>query len=217
MSRDGTVLVTGASGFVGRHFTQALEKRGTDVVALSSRVCDLTDLDATLASFAEPDDVDAILHLASYQAAGDFPARHPAEQLQVNSRIHLNVLEAWRRVAPQARLVAVGTSCAYPVLDGGLREESYLDGEIHGSVYAYAMSKRLLFTGIQACNDQYGLDGSYLIPATMFGEYDDFHQDTAHVCGALINRFCRASRESWPQVEVWGDGTQVRDLMDDKR
>jgi GDP-L-fucose synthase len=50
----------------------------------------------------------------------------------------------------------------------------------------------------------------------MFGEYDDFHQDTAHVPGALINRFCRAAREGWPHVEVWGDGSQVRDFMDVK-
>ena len=216
MSASHKVLITGASGFVGQHFTREFEVRGIPCAALSSAHCDLTDLDATLTCFAEHSDADVILHLASYQAAGDFPALHPGEQIHRNSKIHLNVLEAWRQTLPQARMIAVGTSCAYPVRDGGLREETYLDGEIHGSVYAYAMTKRLLFTGIRAYNDQYRLNGSYLIPSTMFGEYDDFHQDTAHVCGALINRFCRATRESWPQVEVWGDGSQVRDLMDVK-
>ncbi len=211
-----SILITGASGFVGQHFCEALLEQGVKVAAIASVDCDLVDAEATLDYFSQHADADVILHLASYQAAGDFPAKHPGDQLLVNSRIHLNVLDAWRQVLPKAKLVAAGTSCAYPVLDGGLVEDRYMDGEIHGSVYSYAMSKRLLYTGIKAYNDQYQLNGSYLIPATMFGEYDDFHQSTAHVCGALINRFSRAARESIPEVEIWGDGTQVRDFMDVK-
>ena len=110
---------------------------------------------------------------------------------------------------------AVGSSCAYPG-EGPLTEDLFCQGEIHGSVYSYAFTKRLLYKGSTAYNDQYGLNGSYLIPATMFGEYDDFHEDTAHVCGALIGKFVRATRNDDPQVEVWGDGTQMRDFMDVK-
>ncbi len=92
----------------------------------------------------------------------------------------------------------------------------YMDGEVHGSVYSYAFTKRLLLRGIQAYNDQYGLNGSYLIPATMFGEYDDFNPRTVHVCGALIGKFVCAAKEGLPEVEIWGDGTQVRDFLDVK-
>ena len=88
-----------------------------------------------------------------------------------------------------------------------------MDGEIHESVRWYAFTKRLLFAGITAYNQQYGLNGTYLVPATMFGEYDDFDEVTAHVCGALIGKFVRAERQGLPSVEIWGDGTQVRDLM----
>jgi len=86
-------------------------------------------------------------------------------------------------------------------------------GEIHGSVYAYAFTKRLIYTGILAYRDQYRLNGSYLIPPTLFGEYDDFHIDTAHVCGALVAKFVRAVREDLPEVEIWGDGLQVREFL----
>jgi GDP-L-fucose synthase len=124
------------------------------------------------------------------------------------------VLEAWRRYAPQARLIGIGSSCAYPANGGPLTEDRFMEGEIHGSVYAYAFTKRLLWRGISAYNDQHGLDGSYLIPATMFGEHDDFHPDTAHVVGALLGRFADAARNGAPEVEVWGDGSQVREFMD---
>ena len=51
------------------------------------------------------------------------------------------------------------------------------------------------------------------MPATLYGEYDDFDVDTAHVCGALVGKFVKAMREGADAVEVWGDGSQVRDFL----
>ena len=97
-----------------------------------------------------------------------------------------------------------------------MTEDKIFDGAIHGSVYAYGATKRLLYTGILAYNDQFKLNGSYVIPAAMFGENDDFDEATAHVPAALIARFVRAVKMNLPEVEIWGDGSQVRDFMDVK-
>lgn len=210
------VLITGGTGFVGRHLREALDARSVPYVAFSSRECDLTDGAQADAMFAAHVDAKVVIHLACRQAAGEFPAKHAAELFTVNTRIHVNVLAAWRRHVPHARMFAIGASCGYPTGEELLREERFLEGNIHDSVYAYAMTKRLLFVGIRAYRDQYGLKGSYLIPATMFGEHDDFHADTGHVCAALIEKFVRAVQEGHPEVEIWGDGSQVRDFMDVK-
>lgn len=208
------ILITGGTGFVGRHLQRKLAERRIECFAFPKSHADLTDPVQANAVFQEHREADTIVHLASYQAAGVFPARFPADQFQINNRIHLNVLDAWRRFMPDARLIAIGTSCAYPSSAVKLTEDVFLDGDVHGSVYAYAFTKRLLWMGIKALNDQYKMNGSYLIPATMFGEYDDFHEATAHVTGALIGKFVRAVREGLPEVEVWGDGTQVREFID---
>jgi len=210
------LLITGGTGFVGKHLQAELTRRGTRFVVFGSKQYDLTRIEQAGAVFRQNSDADAIIHMACMQAAGDFPAKHPADQLRINTLIHANVLSSWQEYLPRAKLIGIGSSCAYPALAGALREERALDGEIHGSVYAYAFTKRLLLTGIRAYNDQYNLDGSYLIPATMFGEHDDFHEETAHVTGALIGRFVAATVENLPTVEVWGDGTQVRDFLDVK-
>ena len=206
------ILITGGTGFVGRHLQEELTRRGIPHYVFSSRDYDLAGADADDV-FAAHRDAEAIIHLASYQAAAEFPAKHTAEQFYINNRIHLNVLEGWRKHIPSAKLFAIGCSCAYPSAATAMSESELMDGDIHGSVYSYGFTKRLLATGIRAYNDQYGLNGSYLIPATLFGEFDDFHIDTAHVCGALIGKFVRAVHDGLPDVEIWGDGSQVREFM----
>jgi GDP-L-fucose synthase len=210
------VLITGGTGFVGKHLQTELAQRGVPFFAFGRRQFDLTRREQAEAVFKNNQDADLILHLASFQAAGEFPGKHTAEQFFVNNLIHNHALEAWRKFIPQARLIAVGASCAYPSAAQGMTEDKFFEGAIHGSVYSYGATKRMLYTGILAYNDQFKLNGSYVIPAAMFGEDDDFNESTAHVPGALVARFVRAVRMNLPEVEIWGDGSQVRDFMDVK-
>ncbi len=210
------VLITGGTGFVGKHLQEELTRRGVPFFAFGRRQFDLTRWDQTEAVFKKNQGADLILHLASFQAAGEFPGKHTAEQFFVNNLIHNHALEAWRKFAPQAKLIAVGASCAYPSAAQAMTEDKIFDGAIHGSVYAYGATKRLLYTGILAYNDQFKLNGSYVIPAALFGENDDFDEATAHVPGALVARFVRAVKMNLPEVEIWGDGSQVRDFSDVK-
>jgi GDP-L-fucose synthase len=216
-ARDGhrvmKILITGGTGFVGRHLQEGLSARGIEFVASGRREFDLTRSDHADALFSANRDADTIIHLACYQAAADFPAKHPGAQLAINTLIHTNVLEAWRRHLPHARFIGMGSSCAYPSDLDSLTEDRLMDGAIHGSVYAYAFTKRFLHTGLLAYNDQYGLNGSYIIPPTLFGEHDDFHVSTAHVVGALIGKFVHAAKDGAPSVEIWGDGSQVREFL----
>jgi GDP-L-fucose synthase len=210
------VLVTGGTGFVGSHLQQELAHRGIQFFSFGRRQFDLTRWEQAEAVFRNNQDADLILHLASFQAAGEFPGKHTAEQFFINNLIHNHTLEAWRKFLPRAKLVAVGASCAYPSAAQAMTEDKIFDGPIHGSVYAYGATKRALYTGILAFNDQFKLNGNYVVPAAMYGENDDFDEATAHVPAALVGRFVRAVKTGAPEVEIWGDGSQTRDFMDVK-
>ena len=203
------VLVTGATGFLGTTLCRQLAARGDEVVGLGSKNCDLTRPDS-LRAF-ERTKYDRIYHLAAWTQAGDFCLRHPGEQWLINQQINTHVLAWWRDRQPQAKLIAMGTSCAYPP-DGELSEENFLTGVPIDSLFTYAMTKRMLYAGLLAFARQYGLKYLCLVPSTLYGP--GYHTDgrQMHFIFDLIRKILRGKREGAPVV-LWGDGHQSRELV----
>jgi len=203
------VFVTGATGFLGRHLVPALRTAGHDVTATGSAGCDLT-LDASLSRFTAR--YDQIWHLAAWTQAGDFCLHHPGEQWVINQRINTHVLDWWRTAQPQAKLVAIGTSCSY-ASNGPLVEAGYLTGEPVPELYAYAMTKRMLLVGLRALAAQYGLRYLYLVPSTLFGSGYHASGRQLHFIFDLIAKIANGVRRG-DEVVLWGDGYQARELVD---
>jgi len=203
------VLVTGARGFLGTALSSALEQRGDQVTRVISSECDLRK-DGALDRFGH-ERFDQIYHLAAWTQAGDFCLRHPGEQWILNQQINTNVLKWWQAHAPHAKLICMGTSCAYAP-DLPLSEENYLVGTPIESLYTYAMTKRMLLVGLLALRKQYGLDYLCLVPSTLYGP--GYHTDgrQMHFIFDLIRKIMRGKLYGEP-VTLWGDGHQARELV----
>jgi GDP-L-fucose synthase len=203
------VFVTGATGFLGKALTAQLERRGHRVVGVGSRACDLTRSDS-LARFSSCR-FDQIYHLAAWTQAGDFCLHHAGEQWLRNQQMNANVLAWWQAQQPQAKLIAMGTSCAYaPDLE--LSEDNYLRGEPIDSLYTYAMTKRMLAIGLRSLHQQFGLRYLCLVPSTLYGP--GYHSDgrQMHFIFDLIRKIVTARRDG-TAVVLWGDGHQRRELV----
>lgn len=203
------VFVTGATGFLGRHLCKALEERGEKVIEAHSKNCDLTN--PTALSQFNTMRFDKIYHLAAWTQAGDFCLRHPGEQWIINQKINTHLLEWWQGHQPQAKLIAMGTSCGYDP-DLPLSEEYYLQGQPIESLFTYAMTKRMLLSGLLALHRQYGLEFLYLIPSTLYGP--GYHTDgrQMHFIFDLIRKILNGRYNS-EKVVLWGDGEQKRELV----
>ncbi len=203
------VFITGAGGFLGTALSRALKGRGDELTAPNSRDADLTRQGALDRYSSQR--YEAIYHLAAWTQAGDFCLRHPGEQWVINQQINTNVLAWWQASQPQAKLVFMGTSCAWaPGSD--LVEEKYMDGEPIESLYTYAMTKRMLLQGARALNRQYGLKYLCTVPSTLYGP--GYHTDgrQMHFIFDLIRKIIRGKELGEPVV-LWGDGHQRREIV----
>ncbi|MDP1835051.1 MAG: NAD-dependent epimerase/dehydratase family protein [Chlamydiales bacterium] len=203
------ILVTGATGFLGTVLCKQLEENGHIVTRLNSKNCDLTQTES-LERF-QSTAYDQIYHLAAWTQAGDFCLRHPGEQWMINQKINTNVLCWWQEKQPQAKMICMGTSCAYAP-DAELKEENYLDGVPIDSLFTYAMTKRMLYCGLLALHKQFGLNYLYVIPSTLYGP--GYHTDgrQMHFIFDLIRKILEAKQYN-TRPTLWGDGYQKRELV----
>lgn len=201
------VLVTGISGFLGRHLRKELEERGWEIYISNTKVANLMD-DKNLHVYNDVK-FDYIFHLAAHTKAGDWCLYNKGSQFEINQRINSNILKYWNDHQPQAKMIAMGTSCSYAP-DMIMSEENYLHGQPDEGLYTYAMTKRMLLVGLKSYAEQYGLKYMYYVPSTLYGT--DFELDDSHFIFDLIKKIY-SGKNNDTDVELWGDGYQKRELV----
>lgn len=201
------VLVTGATGFLGRHLVRRLGKEGAQVYISTSQVANLKKVE----NLYIYNDIkfDYIFHLAIVTKAGDYALHHQGDQWLNNQILNTNILQYWKDYQPQAKMITMGTSCSYTP-GAEMKEDNYLLGTPDEGLYTYAMTKRMLLVGLQSIEKQYGLKWLYFIPSTLYGP--DFELDDNHFIFDFIRNFYNAKHHG-EEVVLWGNGLQRRELI----
>lgn len=207
------VMVTGGSGFLGRHVVAALERRGCRTIAVPRKVqYDLT---------REPDverlyrDVrpDIVIHLAAVVGGIGANRASPGRFFYENVMMGAMVMEQ-ARLAGVEKFVGIGTICAYPKLAPvPFLERDLWNGYPEETNAPYGLAKKMLLVQLQAYRQQYGFNGIYLIPANLYGPGDTFDPGRSHVIPALIRKCVEAQRLRQPWMTVWGTGTATREFL----
>lgn len=205
------ILVTGSTGFLGKHFIQFLHKNYPDqfeIFESNTQKNNLLGYSSLLYTFNNIS-LDYIFHFASYTKAGDWCLKHTGDQWLINQQINTNIVNFWQSYQPQAMFIGIGTSCSYGD-DWRKDEQNYLTYEPESSLYTYAYTKRMLYLGLEAMKKQYKMNYCYFVPSTLYGT--QFTENDNHFIYDIVRKVYDAKYNYNSDVEMWGNGFAKREL-----
>ncbi len=207
-----TLIVTGATGFLGKRVCKKLQEKKIDYYPTSlSKGTDLRSYEQTKNLFQKTNPK-IILNCAAYVGGIQFGYKHQAEIFKNNLLITINLLENAKNFEVD-RIVNPISNCSYPAKARFFREDEYWDGELHESVYTYGFVRKASWIGAKSYFEQYGLDSISLVLSNMYGPEDHFEEERSHALGALIMKIVKAKEINASEVIVWGTGKPVREWL----
>lgn len=205
-------IVTGGTGFLGRHVVTELRQAGHIVFAPRRTHFDLRRANDAQRMFEGWADADCVIHCAAVVGGIGFNAENPARLFYDNALIGLHTLDAAYRVGIP-KFVGIGTVCSYPKHTPAPFVESDLwNGYPDESNAPYGLAKKMLLVQGQAYRAQYNYNAIHIIPANLYGPGDNFGAG-AHVIPDMMRKIAQAARAGAPSVMLYGDGTPTRDFL----
>lgn len=234
------ILITGSSGFVGKHVVRELEndhdlltpdREELNLLSLQpqywqepqyrgligdhSYPIELVAGSDRIAKWLFDHQVEAVVHLAATCGGIGINADNPGRFIYENLQMGINLLEG-ARLAGVKKVVNLGTVCAYPKFAPvPFKEEDIWNGYPEETNAPYGIAKKTIMEMGKAYSQQYGMDITNLVPVNMAGEWDNFDEYSSHVIPALIKKFESPYTydDSHEFVLLWGTGLASREFL----
>ncbi len=207
------ILLTGASGLVGHSIVESAIRIKYELLTPSHHNLDLLDAQV-VHHYLKDTKPDIIIHAAGKVGGIAANCKSPMEFLLANLDMGRNLIYgAFQAGIP--RLLNLGSSCMYPRnSDVPLTEEMVLKGELEPTNEGYALAK---ITCARLCEYISHEFPTYqyktLIPCNLYGRWDKFLTEDAHMIPAVIHKLHIAKINNAPSVDIWGTGKARREFM----
>ena len=215
------ILITGASGMVGKHLVDmCLDKgyyvRGVDI-RLDDRYleekywgdnfdffqADLRDFDRCKVLV---DDIDVVFHVAGVKGSPKRAAEQPNDYFTPMLQMNTNIAEA-SRLEGVDWYVYTSTVGVYQPAEVFKEDDVWKTYPSENDKYA-GWVKRLGELQLDCFETHYGLKNYSIVrPANIYGEYDEFGEEST-VIASLVKKGYHNDL-----LSVWGDGTPIRDFI----
>jgi GDP-L-fucose synthase len=213
VNESDRIYVAGHTGLAGSAIVRKLRSAGyAHLITRTHAELDLTSQAAVERFFL--DERPQVVFLAAARVGGILAnASYPGDFIRDNLLIQTHVIDAARRHGVQ-RFVFLASSCVYPRLaPQPMREEHLLTGPLESTNEWYAVAK---IAGIEMCRaftEQYGFNAISLMPSNLYGPYDNFELQSAHVLPAMMRKYHEAKVGLRPEVVLWGTGSPRREFL----
>ena len=213
MDKLDKIYVAGHRGMVGSAIVRKLTSEGFENLLLkTSTELDLRNQQEVVAFFAKekPD----FVFLAAAKVGGILANNtYRADFLYDNLMIEANIIKASHQINVK-KLLFLGSSCIYPKMaKQPITENALLSGLLEPTNEPYAIAK---IAGIKLCEtfrEQYACNFIAAMPTNLYGPNDNYNLQNSHIIPALLRKFYEAKLIGKPEVEVWGDGSPLREFL----
>ena len=213
--KNKKVLITGGTGMIGRQLVSLLNELGaeTHVVSMDKNP------DINCFKFYELDlrefsncrsivkGIDIVFHVAGIKGSPKMCKEKPARFSVPMMQFNLNMMEA--AMTENVKWYLYTSSIGVYQPEEILKEHRVWETFPSENDKFAGWAKRMGELQSEAYSIENGLNKVSIVrPANVYGSYDNFDKNTAMVIPSIISK-CFESEE----IEVWGDGTQIRDFI----
>ena len=212
------ILITGASGMVGKHLVDMCLDKGYYVRATDIRYDDRYDIyvknfefyQADLRDFDDCKNVvtgmDVVFHVAGVKGSPKRAAEQPNDYFTPMLQFNTNMAEA-ARLQGVDWYVYTSTVGVYQPAKVFKEDDVWKTYPSENDKYA-GWVKRLGELQLDCFETHYGLKNYSIVrPANIYGEYDEFGEEST-VIASLVKKGYHNDL-----LSVWGDGTPIRDFI----
>lgn len=213
MKRNSKIFVAGHNGLVGSAILKRLSEFGfSNIITKNKAELDLCS-QLSVNNFFEKNKPEFVFMCAGKVGGIKANNEDKASFIYDNSMMALNTIRS-SYLHNVKKFLFLGSSCIYPKVSKiPIKEEYLLTSPLEETNDAYALAKII---GLKTCRfykQQYGFNAISLMPTNLYGPNDNFDIETAHVLPAMIAKYFKAKNNKSPYVELWGDGTPLREFL----
>ena len=212
------ILITGASGMVGKHLVDMCLDKGYYVRATDIRYDNRYDIYVKNFEFYQADlrdfddcknvvvDMDVVFHVAGVKGSPKRAAEQPNDYFTQMLQFNTNMAEA-ARLQGVDWYVYTSTVGVYQPAEVFKEDDVWKTYPSENDKYA-GWVKRLGELQLDCFETHYGLKNYSIVrPANIYGEYDEFGEEST-VIASLVKKGYNDKL-----LSVWGDGTPIRDFI----
>ncbi len=206
------IYIAGINGMVGSAIASEAKRQGHDTLGKASNSLNLQDREAVFSELlsAKPD---ALVIAAAKVGGIGANLALPVDFLSVNLQIQTNLLDA-AHASDVQKVVFLGSSCVYPKFASQpISEFALMTGPLDENIESYGIAKIAGIRLVESYRLQYGRNWFSAILTNLYGPEDNFETESANVLPGLMHRIHDANMAESENVEIWGDGTPLREFL----